>query len=327
MSQPSLPPISARGAVDLSALRQPPPPPAAGRASRAGGAEAPDPAARSLDGFVRDVTDATFGAVVELSAQVPVVVDLWAQWCGPCKQLSPVLERLAEEYGGAFLLAKVDVDANPQIAAAFQVQSIPSVVAIVGGQPVPMFQGAYPEAQVRAILDELLKVAAENGITGTLAAPTGGADGDAAAAAEPVEPPLPPLHQAAYDALEREDLDGAAQAFGRALRENPRDVEAKAGLAQVELLKRLAGLNPGTALATAAQAAADDVEAHLVAADVEVATGRAEAGLARLVALVRQSAGADRERVRVRLLDLFEVVGSGSPEVAAARRALASALY
>ncbi len=322
MSQPSLPPISARGAVDLSTLRQPDPRPVAAP----GGADA---APASSSGVVRDVTDATFGAVVELSAQVPVVVDLWAEWCGPCKQLSPVLERLAEEYAGAFLLAKVDVDANPQVAAAFQVQSIPAVVAIIAGQPVPMFQGAYPEAQVRAIIDELLKVAGENGVTGTLSPGAGPGEGvgDPDAGVEPAEPPLPPLHQVAYDALEREDLDGAAQAFGQALRENPRDVEAKAGLAQVELLKRLVGLNPSAVLATAAEAATDDVEAHLVAADVEVATGRSAAGLARLVSLVRVTAGPDRERVRLRLLDLFEVVGGASPEVSAARRSLASALY
>lgn len=326
MSQPSLPPISARGAVDLSALRQPPPRPAA---QPAPGADPTAPGATGGQGagVVRDITDATFGAVVELSSQVPVVVDLWAEWCEPCKQLSPVLERLALDYAGAFLLAKVDVDSNPQIASAFQVQSIPAVVAIVGGQPVPMFQGAYPESQVRAILDELLKVAAENGITGKLDPGPVADEARTDAPAEPVEPPLPPLHQAAYDALEREDLDGAAAAFSQALRENPRDSEAKAGLCQVELLQRLAALDPSAALAAAGQAAPDDVDAHLAAADVEVATGRATAGLARLIALVRETTGPDRERVRLRLLDLFEVVGGSSPEVSAARRALANALY
>ena len=316
MSQPLDSPISPRGVVDLSTLGRPAPP-----ASTGSGATGP----AGGGSFVQDVTDATFGALVELSARVPVVVDLWAEWCQPCKQLSPVLERLAEEHGGAFLLAKVDVDANPQVAQAFQVQSIPSVVAIVAGQPVPMFQGAYPEAQVRAIIDELLKVAAQNGVTGKLDAQN--VEGEAApAATEPAEPPLPPLHQAAYDALDREDLDGAAQAFASAMRENPRDAEAKAGLAQVDLLRRLRDADPAAALA-GAQERPDDLEAQLIAADVEVATGRGTAGLERLIAVVRITSGPDRERVRLRLLELFEVVGAASPEVGAARRALASALY
>ena len=320
MSQPMVPPISQRGAVDLSALRQPQPtgPPAG---TEAGSSNAVG------SGVVRDVTDATFGAIVELSSQVPVVVDLWAEWCQPCKQLTPVLERLAQERGGSFLLAKVDVDANPQIASAFQVQSIPTVVAILGGQPVPMFQGAYPEAQVRAIIDELLKVAAQNGITGTVAPGSGGEAGGSAAEPEPAEPPLPPLHQAAYEALDREDFEAAAAAFRQAMREDPRDGEARAGLAQVELVRRLRAVDPAAVLAAAAQARPDDIDTQLEAADVEVASGRAAVGLDRLVALVRITAGADRERVRLRLLDLFEVVGSGSPEVGAARRALASALY
>lgn len=314
---PQPPRMPVRGAVDLSTLRRPPRTEPAATGPRS---EEPSDGAHGGAAVVRDVTDATFAAVVELSSRVPVVVDLWAEWCGPCKQLSPVLERLAAEFGGRFLLAKIDVDANPQVAAAFGVQSIPTVVAILAGQPVPMFQGAYPEAQIRAIIEELLRVAAQNGITGTVDA--AGLDVE-----EPVEPPLPPLHQAAYDALEREDLDGAANAFGQALKENPRDDEARAGLAQVELLRRLVGVDARAALAVAAAAAADDVEAHLPAADVEVATGRIEQAFDRMIALVRVTGGADRERARLRLLDLFHVVGGGSPEVSAARRSLASALY
>lgn len=345
MSQQRPAPVSMRGAVDLSSLArprrapEPPRPAAAGQAgsaapaSGAPGAGGPGAGAAGPAGAVPaettapvrtvvDVTDATFPSVVEVSRRVPVVVDLWAEWCGPCRQLSPVLERLAEEYGGRFLLAKVDVDANPQISAAFQVQSIPSVVAIIGGQPVPMFQGAYPEAQVRAILEELLRVAAENGVDGTLDEAVGEEMPEA-----PEEPPLPPLHQAAYDALENDNLDGAAKAFAQALKENPRDEEARAGLAQVDLLRRLMGIDPSTVLALAARASHADVEAHLAAADVEVASGRSSAALDRLVSTVRATRGAERERVRLRLLELFDVVGSATPEVTAARRALANALY
>lgn len=316
MSQQRPVPTSVRGAVDLSSLRRPPQPE---RTAPPGSAEE----TAGVD-VVRDVTDTTFRTVLELSTTVPVVVDLWATWCGPCKQLSPVLEKLAREYGGRFLLAKVDVDANPQIAAAFQVQSIPTVVALLGGQPVPLFQGAYPEAQVRAILEELLAVAAENGVSGTLAE---AAPGPSEPSAPAEEPPLPPLHQAAYDALEQDDLDGAAAAFAQALRENPRDGDARAGLAQVELLRRLVDVDPTAVLAAAAAAGPGAVDAQLAAADVEVAAGRASAAFDRLVATVRTTSGPDRERVRVRLIDLFEVVGTTAPEVNAARRSLATALY
>src|SRR5215211_1604649 len=125
---------------------------------------------------------------------VPVIIDLWATWCEPCKQLSPLLERLATEYAGRFLLAKVDVDANPRLAQVFQAQSIPLVIAVIKGQPVPLFQGAVPEQQVRAYLDELLRVAEANGVTGTLA-------GEPSAPADQDEPELPPLHQAAFEAI------------------------------------------------------------------------------------------------------------------------------
>jgi putative thioredoxin len=214
----------------------------------------------------------------------------------------------------------VDVDANPQIAAAFQVQSIPSVVAVVGGQPVPLFQGAYPEAQVRAVIDELLAVAAQNGVAGTYA-------GEGAPAEEAPEAPLPPLHQAAYDALEKDDLDGAARAFSQAIRENPRDEDARAGLAQVELLRRLVPADPSAVLAAAEKAPDDDVDAHLAAADVEVAANHVTEAFERLLRVVRATSGPHRERVRVRLLELFEVVGTTTPEVADARRRLAMALY
>ncbi len=124
--------------------------------------------------IIRDVTDASFSRdVVDQSATVPVVLDLWADWCGPCKQLTPVLERLALEYRGRLVLAKVDVDAEPRIVEAFQVQSIPSVFAVLAGQPIPLFQGALTESQIRAYLEELLRVAAENGVTGRLPGPAG----------------------------------------------------------------------------------------------------------------------------------------------------------
>lgn len=314
MSQPPGPTVPMRGAVDLAALaaaakrREQGPPP--GSAGGAGGAA-----------VVVDVDEAGFQSIViEQSMTVPVVIDLWAEWCAPCKQLSPVLERLAVEYGGRFLLAKVDIDANPRLGQVFQAQSIPMVVAVVKGQPVPLFQGAVPEQQVRAFLDELLKVAAANGVSGVLAA-------GAAPEAEPdVEPPLPPLHVEAFDAIERDDLPAAATAYRKALAQNPADDLAKAGLAQVELLLRTQGVDPVAARAAAAQAPGDPA-AQVLVADLDLLGGHVDDAFARLVETVRITAGDDRNTVRAHLVELFTVVGPDDERVGKARRALTAALF
>ncbi len=338
---PPGPRLNLRGAVDLSSLARRPAAPQRRSAPRGGTAPVPQqPAAPAAgaspapaqDGaeaperspFVVDVTDETFADVVQLSMTVPVVVDLWATWCEPCKQLSPVLERLAAEDDGRWLLAEVDVDASPQIASAFAVQSIPSVVAIVKGQPVPLFQGARPEAQVRQVIDSLLQMAESNGVTGRLA---GGADGtDPAEGGQPPAPPLPPLHQEAVDALQRGDVAGATAAYRRALEESPADAAARTGLAQVELLARLRSLDLPLARAAAA-ADPGDVDAALQVADADLAGGHLEDAFSRLIDLVRRTSGDDRDRLRQRLLDLFEVAGPDVPAVVAGRRALAAALF
>ncbi|MDR0626112.1 MAG: hypothetical protein LBG11_02435, partial [Bifidobacteriaceae bacterium] len=198
--------------------------------------------------FVVDVEgQEAFKALVERSATVPVVIDLWATWCEPCKQLSPILEALAAEYGGRVLLAKIDVDKNQEIAAAFQVQSVPSVVALVQGRPLPLFTGAVPAATARQFFDELLKAAAQVGVTGRVD-PT----------APETEPPLPPHHQEGYDALERGDLAAAKSAFSQALAEAPADRAAKAALAQIELLERLDSEAEAAARADQPGASLDD---------------------------------------------------------------------
>ncbi|GAA3772394.1 tetratricopeptide repeat protein [Microbacterium kribbense] len=313
MSQPN-PGAVLRGAVDLSSLRNRPAP--ADPAAPA----APAPA----DGLVVDVTDQTFPQIVELSRTVPVVIDLWAEWCGPCKQLSPILEKVVTELGGRLVLAKVDVDANPQLAQAFRAQSIPMVVAMVAGQPVPLFTGAVPEPQVREVFAQLLQVAAQNGVTGTVAA---GAGQDAEAGqSEPEEPALPPLHAEAYDAIEAGDYTRAIAAYEQALAADPRDEAAQAGLGQVRLLARVQSIDAPVVRAAAA-ADAQDVTAQLAVADLDVSGGHVEDAFARLLELFAALGPDERAEVRERLLELFGLVGEADPRVATARRSLTSLLF
>jgi putative thioredoxin len=306
----STPQVPLRGAVDLAAVAAAREAQAAAEKRAASGA-LPPPA-----GVVVDVTEASFQTeVLDRSFQVPVVVDLWATWCQPCKVLSPVLEGLANADGGAWVLAKIDVDANPRISQAFQVQSIPTVMAVIKGQPVPLFQGALPEPQVRQYLDELLRVAAANGVTGHL--------GDAPSA--PEEPAGDPRFDAAYDAIEAGDWDAAEAAYRAILDSAPADADARAGLLQVQLLRRTDGVDPEAALAAAA--GSDSLEVQATAADVELLSGRVEEAFTRLVDLVRRTSGDERAAARDHLLGLFTLGGDADPRVGRARAALANALF
>ncbi|MEJ3657089.1 tetratricopeptide repeat protein [Actinomycetes bacterium KLBMP 9759] len=299
------------GAVDLSALKA--------RSEAAARQQAAPDGAGAASEFVIDVTEQSFQAdVLERSMRVPVIVDLWATWCQPCKQLSPVLERLAEAGGGAWVLAKVDIDANPRIAQAFGVQSIPMVVAVVGGQPVDAFNGAQPEPQVRQWITSLLDALRDRmpGIAEAEAAAAGG---------EPVEEPEDPRFTAAEDALERGDYAAAEAAYQQILAVEPANEQAGAALAQVRFLARAEKVDP-SAIARA-DAQPDDIDAQLAAADAEVASDAADAAFARLVALVGRTFGDDRDRVREHLVGLFELYPSDDARVTAARRALARALF
>ncbi|MCR6646720.1 MAG: tetratricopeptide repeat protein [Cellulomonas sp.] len=306
-TDPQRPRLDVRGAVDLSALARPTPAPGTPGGLPPAGA------------YVVDVDEASFPELVRRSTEHPVLVVLWATWSQASQQVAADLAALADEDAGRWLLARVDSEANPQIAAAFQAQSVPMVAAVLAGQPVPLFQGAAPREQIRPVIDQVLEAAAANGLTATV-------NPGEAPAPEASEPELPPLHQAAYDAIERDDLDAATAAYEQALRENPRDHEARAGLAQVALLARTRGMD----LAAVRSAAADaprDVDAQLAVADLDVLGGKVTDAFDRLIDLLRVTAGDDRERIRIRLVDLFEVIGGEDERVVAARRAMASALY
>jgi putative thioredoxin len=301
-------PMSARGAVDLGALA----------AARQNEQKAAAALAGAPAGLVIDVTVESFQTdVIDRSHNVPVVLDLWAEWCGPCKTLSPILEKLAAEDGGTWILAKVDVDKEQQIAAAFQVQSIPSVFAVIAGQPVPLFQGAYPEAQIRQVLDELLKVAAEQGVTGTVVS-EGVATSDAPI--DEPEAPVDPRFEAAFDAIEAGDWAAAEQAYRTVLASDPSDPDAAAGLATVGLYSRTEGVaEPSTTPSSTAHE-------NLLAADFAALGNDWPRAFELVVSAVRQTSGDEREVARQRAVEFFLLAGD-DPAVPKARTALASALF
>jgi putative thioredoxin len=318
--------MSMSGVVDLGAVK-------AAQEARAKAEQAREEAARQGGGgavspgsLVVDVDEAGFeSAVLQRSTEVPVVIDFWAEWCGPCKQLSPVLERLAQEYNGRFVLAKIDVDANQMLMQQFGVQGIPAVFAVVAGQALPLFQGAAPEAQIRATLDQLVQVAEERfGLTGVTVDPDAAQD-EPAAPAVPAGPHDAAL-EAAVTALDSGDLGGAVQAYKNVLADDPGNPEAKVGLAQAELLQRVQSVDPERVRDDAAQKP-DDVTAQIAAADLDLVGGHVEDAFGRLIETVRRTAGDDRDAARLRLLELFDVVGADDPRVTAARRALARALF
>ncbi len=327
--------FSLHGAIDLGARqaavqrRQ--------RAAEQGTAEAGQPGDQS--GLIIDVTDETFNAeVVARSRTVPVVLDLWAEWCGPCKQLSPVLEKLATEANGDFVLAKVDVDANPQLSAALQVQSIPMVVAIVAGQVVDGFLGAMPESQVRQWLGQVMQVADQLGLqpgaSGALSpdgahiAEAGGEAGERAADYPDASggPDGTDIFAEAQDAMERGDMDAAAAAFQKVLDADPGDPVATMGLGQVNLLRRVDSYDQAAARREA-DGRPDDADAQARVADIDLAMGRIEASFDRLLDTVRRTSGEEKDKARRHLLGLFEIFPPKDSRVSKARSALSSLLF
>lgn len=303
-----------RGAIDLSSLNG---------SSQPVSAQATPGQRTPAQSFVVDATEQSFPELVQISAEVPVVVAMFASWSPQSQSVVATLERLIPAYVGKILLARANIETFPQLAQAFGTQGVPAVVALVKGQPVPLFNGEIAESEVKRYLEELLKVAAANGVNGTL--------GDESA--EPEEAPLPPLHQEAVDAIDNGDLAAAEAAYRKALAEAPADRDAKVGLAQVQLMQRTDGLDTASLekLRSAAAEQPDDVDAQLAVADMDLVGGHVSDALDRVVGYIAAHPGStwesEREKARLRVLDLFDIVGSADPRVAKARQALARALF
>ncbi|MFI5735728.1 tetratricopeptide repeat protein [Kribbella sp. NPDC051587] len=309
--------FSRPGAIDLSALRRP-----AGAPGPGAGAGVPGTAAGGAAGsYVLNVSEATFQSdVIERSLQVAVVVEFWSPRAQGAAQLGEVLTKLSTEYAGKFLLARIDIDANPQLAQAVGVQSVPLVIAVLRGQVVPLFQGALGEAEARQYLDQLMTVAVANGVSGR-AEPVGPA---AEAPVEEEDAPNP-RYAKAEDAVGAGDLEGAIAAYEELIKETPNDAEAKSGLARVQLVKRTQ--EAPADIRTRAADNPSDIEAQLLVADVDLMGGHVEDAFARLITTIQTTAGDERNTVRLHLLELFDVVGAEDERVGKARRRLMAALF
>lgn len=300
-----------RGAVDLSSLVNRANAPVAAPGSAAPAA----PPVGTVPSLVVNASDATFTSILDLSNTVPVIVEFYGVG------IEPSLPGLIEQFGGRLVLATVDGQANPQLAQAFQVTEVPAVAAVIGGRPVQLFVGMPPLEDVRQVLDQVLTLAAQEGVTGSVSV------GESAAEdAEPVEEPLPPLHQEAYDAIAAGDFALAISKYQTAILQNPRDSLAVAGLAQVSLLARLEGADANT-IRTNAGNAPGDVPAQLAVADLDVSGGHLEDAFLRLLDLFPTLDPDGKNAVRTRLLEYFEVAGVDDPRVVAARRRLTGLLY
>jgi len=325
MSQQPFTAAALRGAVDLSSLKRPAQP--AGPAS--GGGAAPTTSGGTA-GVIVEGSDAALRDIIAASARHPVVLVLWSSRLAESATFVATAKQVAQRYAGRFQLVTVDVDSNPATLQAFQVQAVPVSFALIQGQPVPLFEGAQPEAQFAAVIDQVLALATQNGVTGTVSpGPDDGAEGpNGEGDGEPTEAavPLPPLHQKAFDAIEAGQLDEAADAYRQALTQNPADEDAKLGLAQVGLLQRTAGVDLAAARAAAADAPTN-VDAQILVADLDLLGGHVEDAFLRLIDTVRATSDADRNTAREHLVELFDVVGSTDERVVKARKALMSALF
>ena len=305
-------PLNIRGAVDLSAL------------APAKEQERVKEQLMTKDGievvpgpFVRELTMENFQSFLELSLHVPLVIVFHSARSEGSQTLAKLLSSEIVRRNGAIGLGTVDADTERQIAQAFQIQAVPSTVAVLGGNPVPLFQGTAGPEDVTKALDSVLQASQQLGVSGVL-------DGDENGTLP--EPDLPPHVKEARAALDRGDLDAAHEAYTLAIKDNPGDEASRVGLIQVELFQRISGRDPQNVLAVAATAEQTDIETHLLAADMEIAIQRPEAALTRLLGVIRHVTGDERDRVRLRLIELFSIIGIHEPLVTEARKQLANAL-
>jgi len=301
----SLPPFS--GVVDLGAL-----------AAKQQQASQPQGSA----GGIPAMTEANAGDYLQESASRPIYVLLCAATAPQCAELQERVVAHLARYGDSVRLVTVDVDAEPGLAEAFQLQAVPAMLALMAGRPVPLFQGTPDDSQLADVFAQVAEVARQAGMQVTDSGEAPAVEGEG----EEGEKPLPPLHQAAFDAIEREDYDAAVAAYDQALKENPKDGEARAGRAQVSLIGRTVAAD-AVAVRKAAADAPDDVDAQMAVADLDVLGGMVDDAFDRLIGVVRATSGAERDAVRARLIELFDVVGPTDARVNAARQQLASALY
>ena len=309
-------PFSRPGAIDLSALKRP-------AAPAPGGAGAPA-AAAGAGAYAVEVTEESFQTVLEASVDALVLLVFYSPSRMPeSVGLADDLATVAGEMEGRFLLGRVDVDALPQIAQAVQVPSVPYVVAVVQGRPMPLFQDVAPLAELRTALGQVLQQLAGQGMTGRHQ-PLGQADAGAPddEGVEQVDPRYAP----AQDALAAGDIDAAVAEYRKLVDANPADAEAAGGLAMATVLQRTQGVDLNAARAAAAEHR-DDVDAQTLVADLDLLGGHVEDAFLRLVELVRRTSGAERDQARTHLLGLFAAVGNDDPRVVKGRQSLASALF
>ena len=246
--------------------------------------------------------------ILPLSLVRPVIVLMWSPRSVESVEMVKLLGKLERDYKEAFALARVDIEAHPQVAQAFQTKSIPYAVAVIAEQMVPLFEQPYPEAQVKMVLDKVLTLASEQGV------------------GQPPVEQMEPEEIEAMDALEAGNLVAAEAAYKKWLARKPAENLAKLGLAQTQLLIRTEGLDLNVVIDQSTQNPSD-IDLQLKAADVEIVNGGVEAAFTRLLHAVRATTGDDRAKVKDHLLNLFALVDQSDPRLVAARKELASALF
>ncbi len=312
-------PFSRPGAIDLSGFKRPAPSAPSGAGPTSGAA------AGSGGAYDVRITEENFQGTIEASMTAPVLLAFYSRSRMPeSGDLADDLASLAGEFEGRFLVGLVDIDAVPQIAQAMQIPSVPLVVAVVDGRPMPLFQDVLPLDELRAALTQVMQQLTTQGVTGRHQPRTGQpvSEGDATED----EASADPRYAAAQAALEADDIDGAVAEYQKLVDANPADAEAAAGLAMARVLQRTRGADLQAAREAAA-ASPDDVAAQTLVADLDLIGGHVEDAFNRLIELVRRTSDKDRDAAREHLLGLFGAVGNDDPRVLRGRQNLASALF